>query len=199
VSAIDALTSGVLYFAGAYGAEAVGIDKILTNTGTLFGIDAAQYNLWRSQVVSGVAKTLDGILSVVAQVQGRGLNEDADVLVAPSVWNKLISNEAALRMYDSSFSPAKLENGTKSITFYSQNGKLTVHSHTYVKEGEGYLLPLDRVSRIGATDTTFNIPGTQDGKVFRQLADQAGFEFRLYSNQALLIETPAKCAKLVFA
>ena len=199
VTNIDALTAGYVRFFGASGAEAVGIDKILTNTGTLFNIDASTYNLWKSNFLTSIPKTLAGLLSAVAVAQGRGLNEDVDVLVSPDVWNVLVSNEAALRMYDSSFSSAKLENGTKSITFYSQNGKLTIHSHTYVKAGEFFMLPLGRVTRIGASDTTFNIPGTMDGKVFRQLSDQAGFEFRLYSNQALLIETPAKCVKGTWA
>lgn len=199
VTAIDALTAGFVRFYGANGNEAVGLDAILTNTGTLFNINAAQYNLWKSNVISSVAKTLDGILGAVAVVQGRGLNEDVDILVDPATWNKLVSNEAALRMYDSSFSKAELANGTKKISFYSQNGKLTIHSHTYVKAGEAFLLPMDRLVRIGSTDTTFNIPGTLDGKVFKQLSDAAGFEFRLYSNQGLLLETPAKAAKLVWA
>lgn len=199
VTAIDALAAGFVRFYGANGNEAVGLDAILSNSGTLFNINAATYNLWKSNVVSGVAKTLDGILGVVGVVQGRGLNEDVDILVDPATWNKLVSNEAALRMYDSSFSKAELANGTKSISFYSQNGKLTIRSHTYVKAGEAFLVPMDRLIRIGSTDTTFNIPGTLDGKVFKQLSDAAGFEFRLYSSQALFVETPAKCAKILWA
>ena len=199
ITAIAALTAGHVRFFGAKGQECYGIDSIITNTGVLFGIDASVYNLWEANVVTGVAKTLAGVVAAVAVAQGRGLNEDVDVLVDPAAWNEIMSDQAALRMYDSSFSPAKLENGAKQITFFSQNGKLTLHSHTYVKAGEFFLLPLDRVIRVGATDTTFNIPGTMDGKVFQQIPNQAGFEFRIYSNQSLLIETPAKCVKGLWA
>lgn len=199
ITALDGTTAGYIRFHGASGNEAVGIDKIMTNTGSLFGIDASVYNLWKSNVVTAVPQTLAGILSAVAVAQGRGLNEDAEVLVSPSKWAALLTEQAALRMYDSSYSNAKVDNGSKSITFFSQNGKLTVYSHTYVKDGEGFLLPFSRVTRIGSTDTTFNIPGTDGGKVFRQMDSQAGFEFRLYSNQAILIETPARCVKLTFA
>ena len=46
---ITADTNDTLYFLwrGAYGAEMSGIDKIITNTGSLFGIDASAYNLWK--------------------------------------------------------------------------------------------------------------------------------------------------------
>lgn len=198
-TAIDALTAGYVRFRGAAGNEAVGLDAQLSNTGVLFGIDAAQYTLWKSNVVTSVAKTMQGINGVVALLQGRGLNEDVDVLLSPAVWNTIMTDQAALRMFDSSYDSSKLENGAKSVTFYSQSGKLTLRSHTYVKDGEAFVGPLSRMCRIGATETTFNIPGTQDGRVFQQIPGQAGFEFRVYSNQSLLVETPAKFAKVVWA
>lgn len=195
ITAVAATAAGYVVFYGSYGNIAYGIDYILSTSGSVFGIDNTTYNLWKANVVTGVTKSLAGLLSTVAVAQGRGLNEDVDILVDPVSWNAILSDQAALRLYDSSYSPAKLENGAKAITFHSQNGMLTLRSHTYVKAGEFFVLPLDRLVRVGATDTTFNIPGTMDGKVFQQIPNQAGFEFRVYSNQAMLIETPAKCVK----
>jgi hypothetical protein len=198
ITAIDAANTGYVRFAGSAGNEMVGLDKILTNTGTLFGIDASTYALWAANTYSAgsAALTFAKLQQAVALAQARGLAEDVDVLVSPSTWVDLLNQQAALRMYDSSFSNSKVDNGSKAIEFFSQNGKMTIHSHIYVKEGEAFVLPFDRAVRIGSTDITFNIPGSDSGKVFQQQANNAGFEYRLYTQQSMLVETPAKCVKI---
>lgn len=200
IAAIDTYLAGadgaIFRFYGAYTNEMAGLDVIMTNTGTLFGIDASAYDLWKANTYAvGGAFSFDKMQSGIAKAQARGLMEDVDVLVNPSTWVNLLTDQAAKRMYDSSYSEGKVVNGSKAIEFYSQNGKLTVHSHIYVKEGEAFALPFDRAVRVGSTDITFNIPGTDDGKVFQQRADNAGFEYRIYTQQSLLVETPAKCVK----
>lgn len=198
ITAIDAANTGYLRFAGSAGNEMVGLDKILTNTGSLFGIDASAYALWAANTFSAGSATLTfaKLQQAVALAQARGLAEDVDVVVNPSTWVDLLNQQAALRMYDSSFSDSKVNNGSKSIEFFSQNGKMTIHSHIYVKEGEAFVLPFSRAVRIGSTDITFNIPGSDSGKVFQQQANNAGFEYRLYTQQSMLVETPAKCVKI---
>lgn len=198
VTAIDAGSPTYVRFAGSNGNEMVGLDRIFTNTGSLFGIDANAYALWKanSYAAGGVALTFAKLQQAVAMAQARGLAEDVDVLVSPTTWVDLLSQQAALRMYDSSFSTSKVDQGSKSIEFFSQNGKMRIHSHIYVKEGEAFILPFDRAVRIGSTDITFNIPGSDSGKVFQQQANNAGFEYRLYTQQSLLVETPAKCVKI---
>ena len=198
ITAIDAANTGYVRFAGSSTNEMVGLDKILTNTGTLFGIDASVYALWAANTYSAgsAALTFAKLQQAVAVAQARGLAEDVDVLVNPTTWVDLLNQQAALRMYDSSFSSAKVDNGSKAIEFFSQNGKLTIHSHIYVKEGEAFVLPFSRAVRIGSTDITFNIPGSDSGKVFQQQANNAGFEYRLYTQQSMLVETPAKCVKI---
>ena len=198
ITAIDAANTGYVRFAGSSGNEMVGLDKILTNTGSLFGIDASAYALWAANSYSAGSATLTfaKLQQAVALAQARGLAEDVDVVVNPSTWVDLLNQQAALRMYDSSFSNSKVDNGSKSIEFFSQNGKMTIHSHIYVKEGEAFVLPFSRAVRIGSTDITFNIPGSDSGKVFQQQANNAGFEYRLYTQQSMLVETPAKCVKI---
>ena len=198
ITAIDAGSPAYVRFAGAAGNEMAGLDRILTNTGVLFGIDASAYALWKANqfAVGGTSLTFAKLQQAVATAQARGLAEDVDVLVNPTSWVDLLSQQAALRMYDSSYGPAKVDNGSKSIEFMSQNGKMTIHSHIYVKEGEAFILPFDRAVRIGSAEITFNIPGSDNGKVFQQQPNNAGFEYRVYTQQSLLVETPAKCVKL---
>lgn len=185
------------YTAGTNGAdEAVGLDAIMVNTGTLFGINAATYNLWKANTFAvGGALTLAKIQAGVAVACARGLSEDVDIFVNPSVWKDLSTEQVAYRMMDSSYSKSEAENGFEALTFYSQNGKISVKAHKYVKEGEAYLLPTKRAVRIGSSDISFNIPGTDNGQIFIQNPSTAGFTFRVYSQQSLLIETPAKCIK----
>jgi len=202
VTAIDAGTDvdggyPRFYSAGTDGAdEAVGLDKIMTNTGTLFGIDAATYSQWKANTSAvGGALTLAKIQTGVAVAAARGLSEDVSIYVNPSVWQSLSTEQVAYRMFDSSYNAKKAANGFEALEFYSQNGKITVFAHKYVKEGEAFMLPTDRAVRIGSTEVSFNIPGTDNGQVFIQNPTTAGFTFRLYSAQSLLVEKPASCVK----
>jgi len=58
LTAIDAATLPDIYFKGSYGKEMVGIDKILTNTGTLFNINAGTYGMWKSSSYSAGSAAL---------------------------------------------------------------------------------------------------------------------------------------------
>lgn len=192
----DIYFKGARTGAAAFG-EMAGLSKIITNTGSLFGIDASVYNLWRGNTYGAAgALTFAKLQSAVARAVGRGLSEDVDVLVNPVTWGNLLTDQAALRMYDSSYSAATVENGAKTIKFHGQNGVMNIHSHIYVKEGEAFVVPSKRVKRIGATDISFNVPGSTEGEIFRQLENNAGFEYRNYSNQAIILETPARAVKV---
>ena len=185
------------YTAGTNGAdEAVGLDKIMLNTGTLFGIDAATYSLWKANTYAvGGALTLAKIQAGVAVAAARGLSEDVELYVNPSVWQQLSTEQVAYRMLDSSYSAKKVVNGFEALEFHSQNGKLSIMAHKYVKEGEAFMLPTKRAVRIGSSDVSFNIPGTDNGQIFIQNPTTAGFTFRIFSQQSLLVVTPAKCIK----
>ena len=177
--------------------EAIGLDKIMLNTGTLFGIDASVYSLWKANTynVGSAALTLAKIQAGVAIAAARGLAEDVEVYVNPSVWQELSTEQVAYRMLDSSYSAKKAVNGFEALEFFSQNGKLTVLAHKYCKEGEAFLFPAKRAVRIGSSDVSFNIPGTDNGQIFIQNPTTAGFTFRIFSQQSLLVTRPAVCIK----
>jgi hypothetical protein len=176
--------------------EAVGLNKITTTTGTLFGINTATYGLYRSNTYSvGGNLTFDHLQKAVAVAVARGLAADVDVIVNPAAWVTLLNTQAGNRRFDSSYSSGKVTNGGKTIEFYSQNGVLRIHSHIYCKVGDGFVVPFEELKRVGATDITNTVAGGQ-GTIFRHLETKAGFEHRLYSNQALFCKAPAKLVKL---
>lgn len=185
------------YAGGTNGAdEAVGLDKIMTNTGSLFGIDASAYSLWKANTYAvGGNLTLAAIQQGIAVAAARGLSEDVDVFVNPLTWKFLATEQVAYRMLDSSYKSSKAENGFEALEFYSQNGKLSIKAHKYVKEGEAFAFPTKRAVRIGSSDISFNIPGTDNGQIFIQSPTTAGFTFRIFSQQSMLVTRPAVCVK----
>lgn len=185
-----------LYFYGTYGTEMAGLDKIITNSGTLFNISAANYALWAgNSYAAGGALTMGKLLSAVSKAVDRGLNEDCTCLLNPATWGNVMSDLSALRRYDGSYDKNKAENGVQKISFYSQNGKIDLVSHNIIKEGESFIFPHKKAKRIGAQDMSFKTPGRED-EIFLQLAAYAGFELRNYTDQALFLETPARAVKI---
>jgi len=185
------------FYAGSYNAEMPGLKRQMTNTGTLFNIDAAVYDLWRGNTYTlGAPNTLtfEQLQKAVAVAVERGLDTDVNVYVNPKTWSKLNTDQAALRQYTGKGdqNSSTYENGAESLKFSSQNGSLTIYSHIFVKEGDAFILPMDEIVRIGATDVTFNLPGTGDGTVFIQGPSTMSAEYRLYSNQTIFLRAPAK-------
>lgn len=193
--AADGDDSAYLIWRGAYGAEMSGIDKIITNTGSLFGINAGTYNLWKgnSYAVSA-ALAIGKVLAGVSRAVERGLDEDIVLYLNPVVFKDLNDDLAALRRFDSSFKEEGIA-GSKSIKYYGQNGIIDIQPHNCVKQSEAFSLPVKKARRIGAIDITFKRPGGGGDQMFRELSDKAGFELRAYTDQAVFIETPARCVK----
>ena len=132
-----AVTAGdVLWHKSAYGNEFAGIHKIITNTGVLFGIDATQYSLFRGNTSDAGASALSfgKIQDSIAKAVEKGLDNDVMVIVNPRVWSDLLTDQAALRQYDQSYSPTQAENGSKEIKFHGQNGMIEIVPLSTVKK-----------------------------------------------------------------
>lgn len=181
----------VIWHKGAYGNEFAGIHKIITNSSTLFNIDASLYNLWKGNSYSAgsAALSFNKIQDAIAKGVEKGLDNDVCIMVNPNTWANLLTEQAALRMYDQSYSTKESENGSKEIMFHGQNGKVEIIPSIYIKQGYAYVLSLEDFARIGSTDVTFNRPGKGD-EFFRELENSAGFELRSYCDQALFCQRP---------
>jgi hypothetical protein len=184
----------VLWHGGAYGNEFPGIHKILTqSSGTLFNINVGTYNLFKgnSFSASSAALSFNKLNLASARAVEKGLDGKLLALVNPRAWANMLADQAALRKYDSSYSSAKSETGSKAILFHSQNGEIEIEPSIYVKEGYAYLLSLDDWARVGSCDLTFKLPGSGED-FFRHLENSAAYELRLYSDQALFCSAPGK-------
>lgn len=200
LTAIDAAiaTGAYLIPRGALNNDIFGLDRIVTNTGSLYNIDAAAYALWKGNVVDnlGVALSFSKILNALSRAVERGLDEDVVCLLSPKTWANISSDQAALRRYDDSYKGSKLENGSVEYSFFGQNGRIDIVSSIYVKEGECFIFPPKLLKRIGAMDISFKMPGRPQEEFFLELTNNAGYELRAYTDQTLFCEAPAKLVKI---
>jgi len=191
------VTDDWLYFKGARLAasynEAPGIHKILSNTGSIFGIDAAVYDLWKAQTYA-----VNGNLSLTAimQAASKGLSyglEKALLLVDPKSFATLASNEAALRRYVENTSDAK--RGVKGIKFQLGQVDIEIMIHPYLRPSHAFMLDEGSMCRIGSTDITPYLPGS-DEEMSVNVTDSASFELRTMSDEAIFSLQPAACVLL---
>lgn len=190
--AAGVVATDVIYHKGAFGNEFAGIHKILTNTGTLFNISASQYNLWKGNSYPAAgALSFAKLTKASARPVEKGLDSKLTFFVNPRGWADLLNDQAALRMYDQSYTTAQLQNGAKSLKFHSQNGELEIIPSIYIKEGYAYGLSLEEFMRVGSSDISFKRPGYGD-EFFRDLENAAAYELRLYTDQAVFCMAPGK-------
>jgi hypothetical protein len=192
--AATSTTSHRLCFEGMEGDnEMVGVHKILSTSGTLFGINNSTYRLFRGNTASvGGLLTFTKLNTYIASlVNAGGLEGDVDFYVNPRSWGTLNSNESALRDYDSSYKSSKAENGFEDIVYYTQTGKLTFKAHRLVKEGDAFGLHLPSWSRSGSAEISFKVPGL-DKEIIFPLENQAAWAFRSYADQYVFCHEPAK-------
>lgn len=199
-TAIEAYACNIHFYGSCSGsagsfayAEMAGLKKQMTNTGSLFGIDAAVYDLWRGNSVATTGQlTMAKTLSALARPIGRGLDEDVAMFVNPSTWADLASNLAALRRFDGSYSKAKAANGSEVLEYVSQNGVIKIISYNIVKEGDCFIFPTSKTIRIGARELGLNDPTKPADEIFFTIPGKAGVGLRTYTNQAIFLEAPAQ-------
>jgi len=202
ITALDtALNAGDcdIYFYGARtGAttwvEGFGLIKIASNAGSLFNIDAAAAgnSLWLGNTYSAASGplTFAKLQKAITLPVDKGLDQDVTVLVSTPTWADLVTDQAAARRYGDIRSK-KMENGAEVLEFLSSNGTMEIVPHPMLKRGEAVIVPLDSLSRVGSTDVTFNMPGT-DENMFLRVAGKAGYEAVVYSDNTLFCDTPSQ-------
>lgn len=200
-TAASAVGSHMLCLDGQESAlELVGIRKILTNTGSLFGISASTYPLWRANQkdlgsTTTSKLTLAKLTSFVADISNAsGASGSFDVVVNNRTLATLTSDENALRSYDSSYSPEKYKNGARSLEFVFGDIVLKIQGSRYIFEGDAVLLNNveDSWTCSGSSDVTMELPGLPLGKLSGNLHEQTGYAFHTFADTYVVCREPAK-------
>jgi hypothetical protein len=173
----------------------IGIQRILgTQTGTLFGINVSNYSLWQATNYNcnGRYLSFELIQDGIAQMVNRsGQDGDIKIYLNPNAWARLAIDQAAQRMYDSSYKATRAENGFNELRYESQNGSASIVSHRCVKEGEAFGLYLPSWVRGGSAEVAMTIPGSNVPIIY-PLESQQGFKFNSYADQFVFSNSPAQ-------
>lgn len=174
-----------------------GILEILDNDGTMFGIDASAYPLWKAPEFSAQSGGVDAPLTM-GKVQGalnesvgQGLMDDISFCVPVPAWTDLNTDHAALRRLERE-SKTKVTLGTRAITYFGPNGEARIKAHPMLYNGKSFGLSPRHWRRIGSSDFTFGLPNHPQTRIFRELESAAGFEMRAFFDQAIICRVPAK-------
>lgn len=164
-------------------------------SGTINGISATTYGLWRGRVNSdGGTMTMSRALKAVASMGNRSTGKKTFTMrTGPLTWESINGDLSALRKFDGSYERTKGYNGFSEIRFYSPHGELVVRSHPFMRESEVHIVDDSVITRRGPTDVIFNADPTGTSEVmYLLLQDTNKYEFRAYSNQGLLNMKPAR-------
>lgn len=178
--------------------EFAGIDAIIRNTGSLFNISAATYELWKGHTVSSVGRpTMTAFLDGVRRAVELGLEDDMLAVVSPRCFEVLNDDVAALRKYDASYEVKEGVNGVENIKYHGQSGTLEIMPHLFQMDGQAHLIAPNEWKRIGATDLTFITRGANgEEKLILELPNSPSSEMRCYFNGAVFAEAPAHAVVL---
>jgi len=179
---------------GASGNDFLGAKGILSKAGTLFGISNSVYGVWKGTTVAlgDVKLSFARIVDAVIDACNQGLDEDVLVLTSYESWSDLMVEQAALRKYDSKYEVNEAVNGTEGLKFHSVNGEICIKPSRFVRRGDTFILAESDWKRIGSTDITMRIPGLDDGQLLQGPVTQNIFNFRSYSDMALICLAPAR-------
>jgi hypothetical protein len=175
-----------------------GIDKVTTNTGSLHGISAATYSMWKGNVhsVSNVPLTMGVLHAATVSAVDRGLTGAFDWLVPTRSWQNLCDNESALRRYAES-EGKELKQGANKLTFYGANGAaMSITAHPMIKSGEAFGITPSEWLRGGECDLVDTIPGTPESQFFQPIPGYSGFEILNHSSQFLFCRKPSRQVKI---
>lgn len=178
---------------GASGTDFMGAKSILTKSGSLFGISNTTYNMWAGSTyaLGSVKLTFARLVDILIEACNKGLDKDVDVLVSFESWADLMTEQAALRKYDSSYKADEAVTGTKGIKFNNVNGDVTIRPHRFIRRGDAFVFAKGDWKRLGSTDLTMKVPGLEDGELVQKPVTTNVFTFRSYSDEALFCLRPA--------
>jgi hypothetical protein len=186
--------------------EMAGLKKIFSNTtGLLFGINSSTYDVWEGNPIDAEQAWLSYLLMNAARSMclDKG-GEDPDYKCMCSNWQftLLQQNEAAGRMYDSSYSKEKATTGSNKLLYASAGGgTIEPIPHPFMWPSDAFLFTKELLRRPGAQDFSFNLTGgkgearwSPEGRYITDLTDTAGHQIRSYSHGCIFYDSPGHAA-----
>lgn len=202
----DDTVSGQTDYSGQYKVSSttawnsmVGLDKIANYAppdanDLLFNIPGFTYSLWKPNTYDVLSGPLSftSIQKGCAQMMRRGGKGDMKLLLSPTTWADLCTDQAALRRHG--VQRDTFENGATGLVYHAQTGKVEIEASTFCVEGSAYMYQPKKFKRQGTTDVTFDLGKigfpTPGGQMFHVLQNNLGLQYMCYSHQCLYTSKP---------
>jgi hypothetical protein len=123
-----------------------------------------------------------------------GIRGGGTLFVCGMTFAELAEEADALQRFTGNTDDVKRQ-GAEALEYKSPIGTLKVQVHSYLKQGIALFFKSGIVKRVGSTDVTFRGDGPNDW-FFLELPSNAGYQLRVMSNQAPVIEIPYHAAIL---
>ena len=180
----------------------MGLDGMISQqTSTLFNINIGTYGLARGNLVTSLSTlSVTNMLSTLLPAIGKGLMEDVVCLCSNNSFQGLLSPTIDPKAYATTGSTNTavksgavvnqnrsdtMRFGANKVEVVGYQGTITVIPHLFVKDSDNFIFAKGDLMRVGATDVTFNTPGSKGGEFFLHRPDNAAYELRCYANQGL--------------
>lgn len=190
-SAAAVTATDVIVPKGWISTSSVGVGGILRNAGTFANVSAATNPFWRARQFSAFGPmTANKFLATTAKLMPNGGDKGLTAWCHPVVFSDLVAETVnSTRWLNSSGDNKVKTQGADTLQFITAVGTCTLKRHSYMKQGEMWLLEPETAMRIGASDITFRGANGNEG-FFLELAGNAGSEIRAMSQQAALLTVP---------
>lgn len=181
-----------LQVAGWLGNSCIGVEAIMKNTGTMFGVDANLYPSWKvvQHSAGSGAMSRVKIAGMAAKLFPNGTRKGGRYFCGAPTFADLATELDDDQRWLGDDGAKKT--GTNNIQYKSPAGVIDVALHAYMKDGEAMFIPGGIGKRVGSTDITFR--GEGDEWFFHELDANAGCQLRTFSNQAPFLRIPYQCA-----
>lgn len=186
----------------------MGLDGMISQqTSTLFNIDVGAFALARGNLATGLgALTVTNTLTTLLPAIGKGLMEDVVCLCSNNSFQGLLSPTIDPRAQASTTNVKvgsvvnqnrsdTMRFGANKVEIVGYQGTITIVPHLFVKDSDNFFFPRKGLMRVGATDVTFNTPGSKGGEFFLHRPDNASYELRAYTNQGLFSPVVGRLTK----
>lgn len=190
VSAANLAAGNSVFFeSGGITSEMIGLDGIGRNTGTLQGINGANFIMWTGNQVGNVGnvKMAQLIDQLSTPINYGIMGKDISAIVPTRLYQQFNADEAALRRYNAQAKTAKT--GSSGLEFEMTGyNKLSIGGHPAQKDGKIICYVPEEFHRVGSQDVGFVERGK--GNFAVEVADVAASELRAFGCFAVYLDSP---------
>jgi hypothetical protein len=191
-----------IYINGSYGKEMVGLNKIATNTGSLYGIDASTYGVWKGQSLTLTAASIDkaDLFMALAKARNRGARGEMCALMPTIGMAHLLDQMSDQQRWNDQSGKKGMDIGAEALRIWTPSGWCKLIPDELCRDGEGYVFPEPKTvgaKRVGSTEFTWGAPAMEDDAMVDVVQGTDCLEIRAYADEAMFLPAPAQVVKII--